>query len=245
VEGSGPHLPQRQSRGRLSTGPPDRPHGRRLPRKCRRLVESRLAEVIRLDCLGTNQTKFSIDLGPKRAKEKLLFEHIFHPEETVPEARSLPEIASLDEGRKRRSVLVWLQSPYGLLPPGQNGMTKHKPKVEPIQTIKRGQIKLTKSAGSQTHLDPTAPHTHRLYLSLRCSHPDFHKLTGLRITQPLLPFVELPLAQTALPAERCHALATATLFAYQSSPLRPYLCILLTHSSTVTQLHAQNKMPFA
>ncbi|MGC8732943.1 MAG: hypothetical protein ACP5RC_11900 [Halothiobacillaceae bacterium] len=52
----------------------------------RRLVESRLAEVVRLDCLGVNQTDFRIDLGPKRAKEKLPFEHIFHPEETVPEA---------------------------------------------------------------------------------------------------------------------------------------------------------------
>ena len=52
----------------------------------RRLVESRLAEVVRLDCLGVNQTDFRTDLEPKRAKEKLPFEHIFHPEETLPEA---------------------------------------------------------------------------------------------------------------------------------------------------------------
>jgi len=50
-----------------------------------RLVERRLAEVVRLDCLGVNQTEFRVDLGPKRAKEKLVFEHIFHPEETLPE----------------------------------------------------------------------------------------------------------------------------------------------------------------
>ncbi len=51
----------------------------------RRIVESRLAEVVRLDCLGANQTKFRVDLGAKRAQEKLPFEHLFHPEETLPE----------------------------------------------------------------------------------------------------------------------------------------------------------------
>lgn len=51
----------------------------------RRLVESRLAEVVRLDCLGVNQTGFRVNMGSKRAKEELPFEHIFHPEETLPE----------------------------------------------------------------------------------------------------------------------------------------------------------------
>ena len=50
-----------------------------------RLVESRLAEVVRLDCLGTGQTSFGVDLGSSRAKEQLPFEHIFHPEEKMPE----------------------------------------------------------------------------------------------------------------------------------------------------------------
>jgi hypothetical protein len=51
----------------------------------RRLVESRLVEVLRLDCLGANPIEFRVDLGSKRAKEKLPFEHVFHPEETLPE----------------------------------------------------------------------------------------------------------------------------------------------------------------
>jgi hypothetical protein len=51
----------------------------------RRLVESRLAEVVRLDCMGANPTEFRVSLGFKRAKEKMPFEHVFHPEETLPE----------------------------------------------------------------------------------------------------------------------------------------------------------------
>jgi hypothetical protein len=32
-----------------------------------------------------NQSPPSSGTGPKRAKEKLPFEHVFHPEETLPE----------------------------------------------------------------------------------------------------------------------------------------------------------------
>jgi hypothetical protein len=49
------------------------------------LVEERLAEVVRLDCMGANPTEFHVDLGSKRAKDKLPFEHVFHPEDNVPE----------------------------------------------------------------------------------------------------------------------------------------------------------------
>ena len=51
----------------------------------RRLVESRLAEVLQLDCLGSNPTEFRVKLGSKRSKEKLPFEHVFRPEENPPE----------------------------------------------------------------------------------------------------------------------------------------------------------------
>lgn len=50
-----------------------------------RLVETRLAEVVRLDSLGITPTQFRVNLGSKRTKEELPFEHVFHPEETLPE----------------------------------------------------------------------------------------------------------------------------------------------------------------
>ena len=52
----------------------------------RREVETRLAEVVRLDCLGNNRTQFDVRLGSSRAKERLPFEHIFQPEEHMPES---------------------------------------------------------------------------------------------------------------------------------------------------------------
>jgi hypothetical protein len=51
----------------------------------RRLVEERLAEVVRLDCMGDHPTAFRVDLGMKRAKQVLPFDHVFHPEATLPE----------------------------------------------------------------------------------------------------------------------------------------------------------------
>ncbi|MGH9438099.1 MAG: hypothetical protein ACRD22_09430 [Terriglobia bacterium] len=50
----------------------------------RREVETRLAEVVRLDCLGGNQTQFEVRLAPSKAREHLPFEHTFHPEKHVP-----------------------------------------------------------------------------------------------------------------------------------------------------------------
>ena len=52
----------------------------------RRLVESRLAEVVSLDCMGASRTQFQVDLGSKRTEEKLPFDHVFRPEETMPES---------------------------------------------------------------------------------------------------------------------------------------------------------------
>ena len=52
----------------------------------RRWVESRLAQVVRLDCLGANRTEFDVDLGSSRAAEHLPFEHVFDPEGSEPES---------------------------------------------------------------------------------------------------------------------------------------------------------------
>ena len=52
----------------------------------RREVETRLAEVVRLDHLGANPAQFEVRLGSSRAKERLPFEHIFQPEEHMPES---------------------------------------------------------------------------------------------------------------------------------------------------------------
>jgi hypothetical protein len=51
----------------------------------RREVETRLAEVVRLDCLGSNSTQFEVRLGSSKAREHLPFEHSFKPEEHMPE----------------------------------------------------------------------------------------------------------------------------------------------------------------
>jgi hypothetical protein len=52
----------------------------------RRVVETRLAEIVSLDCLGSNQTRFQVNLGSSKAKESLPFEHLFKPEEHMPES---------------------------------------------------------------------------------------------------------------------------------------------------------------
>ena len=60
--------------------------GEYLCREGRRNKETRLAEVVRLDCLGRNRTQFEVKLGSSKAQEHLPFEHIFHPEEHMPES---------------------------------------------------------------------------------------------------------------------------------------------------------------
>ena len=52
----------------------------------RREVETRLAEVVRLDCLGSDRTHFEVPLRSSKAQERLPFEHTFHPEENMPES---------------------------------------------------------------------------------------------------------------------------------------------------------------
>jgi hypothetical protein len=59
--------------------------GEYLYREGRRNIETRLAEVVRLDCLGPAQTKFEVMLGSSKAKERLPFEYLFHPEQHMPE----------------------------------------------------------------------------------------------------------------------------------------------------------------
>jgi len=50
----------------------------------RRWVEKRLAQIVSLECLGTNRTEFAVALGRRRATERLPFEHEFDPEGTAP-----------------------------------------------------------------------------------------------------------------------------------------------------------------
>ena len=50
----------------------------------RRWVEKRLARIVSLQCLRSNQTEFAVHLGFRRATERLPFEHEFDPEGTLP-----------------------------------------------------------------------------------------------------------------------------------------------------------------
>jgi hypothetical protein len=45
-----------------------------------------LAQVLRLDCLGADQTEFQVVLESSRATEHLPFEHMFDPEGSEPES---------------------------------------------------------------------------------------------------------------------------------------------------------------
>jgi hypothetical protein len=47
-------------------------------------LEKRLAQIVSLDCLGSDQTEFEVQLGSRRAQERLAFEHEFDPEGTEP-----------------------------------------------------------------------------------------------------------------------------------------------------------------
>ena len=51
-----------------------------------RTVETRLEQIVRLNCLGDNMTSFEISLGSRSARESLPFEYIFKPEEHMPES---------------------------------------------------------------------------------------------------------------------------------------------------------------
>ena len=50
----------------------------------RRWVEKRLARIVSLQCLGSNQTEFTVHMGFRRATERLPFEHEFNPEGALP-----------------------------------------------------------------------------------------------------------------------------------------------------------------
>ena len=50
----------------------------------RRWIETRLAQVETLDCLGTNPAGFEVELAAKQPEVRLAFEHVFHPEGTGP-----------------------------------------------------------------------------------------------------------------------------------------------------------------
>jgi hypothetical protein len=50
----------------------------------RRRVETRLAQILTLDCFGANQTEFEVPLESKRPTERLPFEYAFDPKGTDP-----------------------------------------------------------------------------------------------------------------------------------------------------------------
>jgi hypothetical protein len=50
----------------------------------RRLIETRLAEIVTLDRLGPSPSEFLIDAGSQKATEHLPFEHVFNPESAIP-----------------------------------------------------------------------------------------------------------------------------------------------------------------
>jgi hypothetical protein len=47
-------------------------------------VETRLAQIVSLGCLGSDRTEFAVPLGVRRASERLAFEHVFDPEGVAP-----------------------------------------------------------------------------------------------------------------------------------------------------------------
>lgn len=50
----------------------------------RRWVEKRLARIVSLECLETDQTEFGVSIGRSRTGERLPFEHEFDPAGTAP-----------------------------------------------------------------------------------------------------------------------------------------------------------------
>jgi hypothetical protein len=50
----------------------------------RKWVETRLADIVTLDNLGSNQTEFEVNLGTKKPGAHLRFEHRFDPEGATP-----------------------------------------------------------------------------------------------------------------------------------------------------------------
>jgi len=50
----------------------------------RKWVETRLADIVTLDNLGSNPTEFEVNLGTQKPGEHLPFEHVFDPEGATP-----------------------------------------------------------------------------------------------------------------------------------------------------------------
>jgi hypothetical protein len=61
-------------------------HGQEsLHKEGRRLIAKRLAQVVVLDSLGADPQAFQIELGMKKPKGHLPYEHVFNPEGTEPD----------------------------------------------------------------------------------------------------------------------------------------------------------------
>ena len=115
----------------------------------RREVETRLAEIVRLDCLGSDRTQFEVRLGSSKAAERLPFEHVFNRRSICLNRPS--KTAGLRQ--PRRPVLAL--APVALRAPSAKANTERQItclQVGPIQTIKRSQVKLTKPTFDPTQL---------------------------------------------------------------------------------------------
>ena len=110
----------------------------------RRWAESRPAQVVKLDCLGANQTEFEVRLRSSRASERLPFEHVFDPEANEPEPPCLGTIgkssnAGIPEGGANRFGPNFSR-PMGSFRQGQNGRNE--------ANTRWGQIRASKGAKS-------------------------------------------------------------------------------------------------
>ncbi|MBV9225648.1 MAG: hypothetical protein JOY85_16575 [Acidobacteriaceae bacterium] len=90
----------------------------------------------------------------------------------------------------------------------------------------------------------TAGLPHRLAANARSDQFDGEKrLRGGR-APPFLPFIKLPCAQSALPTEGGHALATVLMLAEQPTPTLPLFFFRLPHSISVRCNVSEDKMRF-
>lgn len=107
----------------------------------RRWVETRLAEVVMLECLGPDRQEFEVELASQKPATRLPFEHVFHPERTVPapifRGPRFPAPVYATPKTRRPSGVAGLRCDRGRKSINRGG---------PNESIKVGQIKLTQPA---------------------------------------------------------------------------------------------------
>ncbi len=95
------------------------------------------------------------------------------------------------------------------------------------------------AASRQPYLNRLAEgHGHR---SLNSGNLHCNELRYLRFANPFLPLIKLPIAKSAITAERRYTLPTCSLLGNQCLP-SPLFRSLASHPSTVRHLHTPHKM---